>query len=77
MLYMLQHRMVKNSFPVKKAHFVGTSVVVTLDPTHVKRLGVDELTFFVQYLPVFQRPSLYNLPDVVARTNPVGYSISV
>lgn len=48
MLYMLRHSMVKNSFPIKKAHFVGTSVVVTLDPTHVKRLEIDELTFFVQ-----------------------------
>jgi hypothetical protein len=27
---------------------VGTSVVVTLDPSHVKRLRIDDLTFFVQ-----------------------------
>ena len=36
------------SFPVRRAHLVGTSFVVTLDPSHVKRLGIDELTFFVQ-----------------------------
>lgn len=35
-------------FPIKKAHFVGTSVVLTLDPIHVKRLAIDELTFFIQ-----------------------------
>jgi len=34
--------------PVKKAHYVGTSVVVTIDPIHVKRLQIDEATFFVQ-----------------------------
>jgi hypothetical protein len=34
--------------PVKKAHFVGTSVVLTIDPTHVRRLGIDEFTFFVE-----------------------------
>jgi hypothetical protein len=36
------------SFPLRRAHFVGTSVVVTIDPTHVKRLGIDEMTFFIQ-----------------------------
>ena len=40
---------IKNSqYPIKKAHYVGTSIVITLDPTHVKRLNIDELTFFVQ-----------------------------
>ena len=34
--------------PVKKAHFVGTSVVLTIDPRHVRRLGIDEFTFFVE-----------------------------
>jgi hypothetical protein len=38
-------------YPIRRAHFVGTSVVVTIDPTHVKRLGIDEMTFF------FQRPA--------------------
>jgi hypothetical protein len=37
-----------NRYPVKKAHHIGTSVVLTLDPTHVKRLNIDELTFFIQ-----------------------------
>ncbi len=36
------------SFPVRRAHLVGSSFVVTIDPSHVKRLGIDELTFFVQ-----------------------------
>jgi hypothetical protein len=31
-----------------RAHHVGTSVVITLDPTHVKRLDIDDLTFFEQ-----------------------------
>ena len=35
-------------YPIRKAHYVGTSVVLTLDPTHVKRLNIDELTFFIQ-----------------------------
>ena len=34
--------------PVKKAHFVGTSVVLTIDPMHVRRLGIDGFTFFVE-----------------------------
>jgi len=34
--------------PIKKAHFVGTSAVVTIDPVHVRRLRIDNLTFFVQ-----------------------------
>jgi hypothetical protein len=33
---------------IKKAHFVGSSVVITIDPGHVRRLGVDDLTFFVE-----------------------------
>jgi hypothetical protein len=34
--------------PIRKAHSVGSSVVVTIDPSHVKRLKIDDLTFFVQ-----------------------------
>jgi hypothetical protein len=34
--------------PIRKAHTVGSSVVVTIDPSHVKRLNIDDLTFFVQ-----------------------------
>ena len=45
---MLRHNMSQNSYPIRKAHYVGTSVVITLDPSHVKRLSIDELTFFVQ-----------------------------
>jgi hypothetical protein len=32
--------------PVRQAHFVGSSVVVTIDPRHVKRLSIDDFTFF-------------------------------
>jgi hypothetical protein len=35
-------------YPIRKAHYVGSSVVVTIDVSHVKRLNIDELTFFVQ-----------------------------
>jgi hypothetical protein len=35
-------------FPLRRAHLVGTSVVVTIDPVHVKRLAIDEATFFIQ-----------------------------
>jgi hypothetical protein len=34
--------------PIKKAHYVGTSIVVTIDQTHVKRLRIDDMTFFIQ-----------------------------
>jgi hypothetical protein len=34
--------------PIKKAHHVGTSIVVTIDQIHVKRLCIDDMTFFVQ-----------------------------
>jgi hypothetical protein len=38
----------KNKNPVGKAHHVGSSVVLTLHPMHVKRLKIDEFTFFIQ-----------------------------
>jgi hypothetical protein len=34
--------------PIRKAHLVGSSMVLTLDPVHVRRLGIDKHTFFVQ-----------------------------
>jgi hypothetical protein len=34
--------------PLRRAHFVGTSVVVTIDPMIVKRLQIDDSTFFIQ-----------------------------
>jgi len=34
--------------PIKKAHHVGLSVVVTIDPIHVRRLQIDDMTFFIQ-----------------------------
>jgi hypothetical protein len=36
----------KKRNPIKKANQVGTSVVVTIDPIHVRRLHIDEDTFF-------------------------------
>jgi hypothetical protein len=33
---------------LKKAHFVGSSVVVTLDPQIVKKFEIDDSTFFIQ-----------------------------
>jgi hypothetical protein len=36
------------NYPIKKAHYVGTSVVLTIDPIHVDRLQIDEATFFIQ-----------------------------
>lgn len=38
----------KEGCPIKKLHYVGTSAVVTIDQTHVKRLNLNEFTFFVQ-----------------------------
>jgi hypothetical protein len=32
--------------PIKRIHYVGTSAVLTIDQYHVKRLGIDDLTFF-------------------------------
>jgi hypothetical protein len=32
--------------PIRKVHYVGTSAVLTIDQTHIRRLGVDEFTFF-------------------------------
>jgi hypothetical protein len=36
------------SFPTKKVHYVGTSAVITIDQTHVKRLNLDDSSFFIQ-----------------------------
>lgn len=32
--------------PIRKIHYVGTSAVLTIDQSHVKRLRIDDLTFF-------------------------------
>lgn len=34
------------TYPTRKPHFVGSSVVLTLDPTQVRSLNIDKLTFF-------------------------------
>jgi hypothetical protein len=36
----------KISNPTKPIYFIGTSAVITIAQSHVKRLGIDELTFF-------------------------------
>ena len=33
---------------IRKVHYVGSSVVLTIDPSHVKRLRIDDMTFFIQ-----------------------------
>ena len=38
----------ETKYPIRKAHTVGSSVVITIDPTHVRRLKIDNMTFFVQ-----------------------------
>ena len=38
----------KNSYPLRRAHYVGTSVVVTINPSHIKRLNIDDYTYFEQ-----------------------------
>ena len=38
----------KNENPIRKVHHVGSSVVLTIDPSHVKRLRIDDMTFFIQ-----------------------------
>jgi hypothetical protein len=35
-------------YPIRKIHHVGTSAVLTIDQSHVKRLRIDDFTFFVQ-----------------------------
>jgi hypothetical protein len=34
--------------PLKRAHHIGSSVVITIDQRHVVRLEIDDMTFFVQ-----------------------------
>jgi hypothetical protein len=46
--FFMENMEVKQTHPTKRAHHEGTSMVITLDPSHVKRLQIDELTFFEQ-----------------------------
>jgi hypothetical protein len=39
---------IETKYPIRKAHTIGSSVVITIDPSHVRRLKIDNLTFFVQ-----------------------------
>jgi hypothetical protein len=32
--------------PIRQVHYVGTSAGLTLDQSHVRRLGIDEDTYF-------------------------------
>lgn len=34
--------------PVRKAHWINESCMMTIAPEHVKRLGIDKRTFFEQ-----------------------------
>jgi hypothetical protein len=38
----------KDNNPLRRAHYIGTSVVITIDPRHVKRLSIDDYTYFEQ-----------------------------
>lgn len=38
----------EEKYPITKPHLVRSSVMLTLHPKHVKRLQIDEFTFFVQ-----------------------------
>jgi hypothetical protein len=42
----LEFKKVKNQNPTKQVYFIGTSAVLTIAQAHVRRLGIDELTFF-------------------------------
>ena len=33
-------------YPTKRLHYVGSSAVLTIDQSHIRRLGIDEFTFF-------------------------------
>jgi hypothetical protein len=35
-------------YPIRKIHHVGSSTVITIDQSHVKRLRIDDFTFFIQ-----------------------------
>jgi hypothetical protein len=35
---------------LRKAHYVGSSVVITIDPNIVKTIGIDDATFFSEEL---------------------------
>lgn len=35
-------------YPIEKTHKVGESMVITLHPSHIKRLNIDAWTFFSQ-----------------------------
>jgi hypothetical protein len=36
----------KNRNPTNRVHFIGTSAVLTIHQSQVKRLNIDDLTFF-------------------------------
>ncbi|CAN5456257.1 hypothetical protein BH18THE2_BH18THE2_21050 [soil metagenome] len=48
MYYYMLHMNEPHKDPLKRAHHIGTSVVITIDQRHVTRLGIDDMTFFVQ-----------------------------
>ena len=48
MLYNLIATNQNKETAIRKVHYVGSSVVLTIDPSHVKRLCIDDMTFFIQ-----------------------------
>lgn len=44
----MQTKLENTRNPIRKAHKVGSSFVITIDPSHVKRLKIGDLTFFEQ-----------------------------
>ena len=42
--------MLKQRYPIRKIHYVGTSAVLTIDQNLVRRLKIDDLTFFEERL---------------------------
>jgi hypothetical protein len=42
----LEFKKEKSANPTKQVYFIGTSAVLTIAQSHVKRLGIDDLTFF-------------------------------
>src|SRR5687768_14108892 len=66
--------------PVKKIHHVGQSAVLTIDKVHVRRLKIDDWTFFIQRpikngikleMKRFQEPFVENKYEQDYQTNSV------
>jgi hypothetical protein len=38
--------LIKQRYPIRKVHYVGTSAVLTIDQALIRQLKIDDLTFF-------------------------------